>query len=91
MSNINAIVIRQRGVNHGGEHLASGTVVRDMDAGQFGDWKSAGIVREATAGELSGSAPVRRARRTRVNVPRAKSARAKPAKTDSAAMSATAP
>ncbi|MFD1951868.1 hypothetical protein ACFSGX_13930 [Sphingomonas arantia] len=40
-------------ITHGDDAFAQKAVILGMDAGQFGDWKLAGLVREATPEEVA--------------------------------------
>lgn len=53
----NAVVLRKGGISHGDAHHAQKSIIRNMDDGQFNDWRGAGIVREATAADLAGTKP----------------------------------
>ena len=42
-----------RAITHADKAIAKGDVLLGMDAGQFGDWSLAGMVREATDAEIA--------------------------------------
>ena len=58
-----------RAITHADEEIAKGDVLLGMDAGQFGDWSMAGIVRAATQSEIArvkgGKAPAAKKRASR--------------------------
>ena len=51
MTKKNAVMLRT--TTHADESFAKGQVILGMDGGQFGDWKSAELVRDATDEEVA--------------------------------------
>lgn len=45
---VNAVVSRERGINHRDRHFPHKTIIEDMPLGLFGDWNRLGIVERAT-------------------------------------------